>query len=113
MTSSELKWRVREALRLFRNWRWRVFWSWWPWVRRRTELNWEGTGRPEGGTPEIFHWGFMHLEQMEDGYWWIGISGPRGDLRHIDIRARGAITVMLRSWPGIPDGPYPARRRKR
>lgn len=44
--------------------------------------------------------GVLHVEQMDDAYWWIGIPTRDGGLIHVDIRVdkrkRAAKSVMVR-----------------
>jgi len=42
--------------------------------------------RNEDGTPdEVVGFGFMHLEQMDNGAWWIGFDTEDGLLLHVNL----------------------------
>jgi hypothetical protein len=43
----------------------------------------------------VVGWGFFHLEQMDDGHWWIGFDTEDGRLIHINLHAKKRITANV------------------
>jgi hypothetical protein len=48
----------------------------------------------DGTLDEVCAWGFVHLEQMDDGHWWLGIDTIDGQLLHVNLWARGKIQAL-------------------
>lgn len=48
---------------------------------------------PDGTLDEVVGSGYVHLEQMDSGHWWIGI-GYR-DVLHINLHSRREITATV------------------
>jgi hypothetical protein len=52
--------------------------------------------RNEDGTvDEVVVCGNVHVEQMDTGHWWIGIDPADGRLLHLNLHARGKITLNV------------------
>jgi hypothetical protein len=49
----------------------------------------------DGSLDEVVGWGFLHLEQMDTGHWWIGFDTADGRLLHINLHARGRIRANV------------------
>lgn len=48
----------------------------------------------DGSLDEIVAYdSFVHLEQMDTGHWWLGITLPDGKIIHTHLTSRGKITA--------------------
>ena len=56
---------------------------------------WEIRNNEDGSLDEVCGQGFVHLEQMDFGAWWLGLDAPRGEPRdHCRVWVSGRL-----GWP--------------
>jgi len=49
----------------------------------------------DGAVDEVVGWGFLHVEQMSGGHWWIGFDTADGRLLHLNFHAKGSIRCRV------------------
>lgn len=49
----------------------------------------------DGTIDEVVGWGFIHVEQMSQTHWWIGIDTADGRLLHLNFHAKGRIRLTV------------------
>jgi hypothetical protein len=65
-------------------------------------LRWLADPERPTSVDDLFAYGFIHLEQMNTGYYWLGIT-VNGVTYHIDLHSKRRIEAFARELPAAQE----------